>query len=1049
MNSLELNMKNNLIQNFFIIGLSQDDILQISEQDSRAKFSIIFTDPTLAQLAPKIISKFPPTSNNYNSIKDEVIIEHCFPTGFSIKTSKSRIPPRPFVFELDNNLYNYVDNNKFLYSKIHFTCLEFYESLDEYQLLKDKIINTYFEESKESTIKIENITKINFSEKYYIPKIICFASLLPFSYELYSILHNIYNIYKSKENLLLERYIEKIIMSLPLPIFNNKDIVLYFNHMNEKNENIFKFKEVNFSAFNTFDYYLNSTYSNSLFDLFNYIHVENVMKIFKYIILEVPILIFSPNIILLSAIMEDLLSLITPFHYIVPHTNILPKKYYGLINNEEKFFFGIVEKYSSKFFFSNKIKLNKNLLIVVDLEDKNELVKEITPQNNDNNCKSIIINNDEHYMQLDSNNQNTDKVDIINIDFPAKLKKYLSQKLNNYLVEVTYNNKNNIIETRYIFNCKIRYIFHKFFVKLMSGYTNYLLKCPNNSNYGVNMIYKSNKDNSMQRYIKKIFNVDEYISNFPKDIQIFYKAFFSTHIFFNFIKGILFPKNEIDSFNHKHFDLLTYLKKNKDVRKKNENFQYVYDRYINFFKYIKKNDIIKISIDDDYSFNKDEIEMLEKNKKNGLIKYTQEINSKDNEIKISYILFPKLLYDNKFFNVPYINQFYRHYLTLPNNKSIKEFSELLVNSEHYYLREYSNVIYPRAIQGNRVPMSLFLFSSGTISDKSSSISFNFRMHSYIEFIWLLLNSCSLWYCNSQEEIDVKVDNIFDILAKVNFVEEQILFYLCMAIYKYSTKQNFIRIMEIIKRFTGFNSYSIYLLLFDKMLQIEKNIDSTKNNNISNINNKRSLLDINLYKKEYKELDDCKLKEEFLFICEKQICDKCGNEIEINLPEIISQKIDKMKNNFVFKCPKCEEKNENIYIEYYLTLNNLKNKDKFIVNKGKFKLIAPHLLFENLKSYVIEGVKNYELDIDHIFSNKNINLLNIIFYFNFKNLPIDFIIPYLNENENRKDRDYFNVIDDIDETIEEINNDTSIIKDFKKSDNTNFSLIPDSGSKNEN
>ena len=65
-----LNMKNNLIQNFYIIGITYDDIDSKSKNKPLKESDISFS--------PKIISKFPDIKN-YNSIPDEIIIEHCFP----------------------------------------------------------------------------------------------------------------------------------------------------------------------------------------------------------------------------------------------------------------------------------------------------------------------------------------------------------------------------------------------------------------------------------------------------------------------------------------------------------------------------------------------------------------------------------------------------------------------------------------------------------------------------------------------------------------------------------------------------------------------------------------------------------------------------------------------------------------------------------------------------------------------------------------------------------------------------------------------------------
>ena len=71
-----LNMKNNLIQNFYIIGITQEDI--------NSNLKDILSNNFNMGLSPKIISKFPETNSNYNMIPNEIIIDHCFPTGYKI-----------------------------------------------------------------------------------------------------------------------------------------------------------------------------------------------------------------------------------------------------------------------------------------------------------------------------------------------------------------------------------------------------------------------------------------------------------------------------------------------------------------------------------------------------------------------------------------------------------------------------------------------------------------------------------------------------------------------------------------------------------------------------------------------------------------------------------------------------------------------------------------------------------------------------------------------------------------------------------------------------
>ena len=148
-----LNLKNNLIQNFYELGLCPDRFFQVGE-DGKGVF-INFKDLKNVSLNAEVISKFPPENGNFNSIKDEILLAHCFPKGFHIilETEEKKKPPTHFEFHLDNFSFNYSDEERKIYSKIYFTCFEFYESLEQYNNYKKEII-TNISNSKNTTIEI-------------------------------------------------------------------------------------------------------------------------------------------------------------------------------------------------------------------------------------------------------------------------------------------------------------------------------------------------------------------------------------------------------------------------------------------------------------------------------------------------------------------------------------------------------------------------------------------------------------------------------------------------------------------------------------------------------------------------------------------------------------------------------------------------------------------------------------------------------------------------------------------------------------------------------
>ena len=165
---------------------------------------------------------------------------------------------------------------------------------------------------------------------------------------------------------------------------------------------------------------------------------------------------------------------------------------------------------------------------------------------------------------------------------------------------------------------------------------------------------------------------------------------------------------------------------------------------------------------------------------------------------IKYILFPKLLFDDKYFKQKYNSQFFKHYLELPNDNFIKELNKSLEMSENDYILKYCCTVYPKAANSNlKMSISNFIFGQNNTSNSnhnSSAQNFPFELyiHNYIEYNWLLLISCSLWYCNSNKEMQIRINKIFDILEKVDYIEEQVLFFVFYSLYKYSNIPQFIK-----------------------------------------------------------------------------------------------------------------------------------------------------------------------------------------------------------------------------------------------------------------
>ena len=839
-----INMKNNLIQNFYIVGLSPEEFLQFKE-NNKAELLNIFGNTNNKELIPKMISKFPPKNSNFNGINDKIIVNHCFPNGLKIVDYNNNLEGKKrttFYFELDNFLFNYTIEEKNIFSKLYFTCLEIYEPLTKYFNYKNDVIELFNK-------KIEVINDVNqLDEKcknIFIPKIICFSTILPFYREMRKILITIYRLYSNNLNnnyiIPLEKLIEQIVLSIPIPLMSNTHLELLFN-INDPDNYLLNSNSLNkivFPLFNIRERNIQHYYTNPII-IFRKFNVDDVIKIFKYILLEIPILFFSDDKSILSCMIENFLSLLSPFKYMHPHISLLPRKLYGLIGTENKFLFGINEKYNYNFFKNNNIEIDKKIVIINVNESKIEEIMKDTNEMIVENDSFLVIEEDDNktneqeysegnYVRNDYVMYNFVRTELTAIELPCS-KKDLNDDLVNYL-----NKKGQKDEDE--FNYKIKNIFYKFFVFLLEGYNDYLLnsKCFYDffihKNCGNELLYKKNNEKGINdlNFIKEIFKYEEYLIKFPKD-QLFYFVFFQTKMFINFLRERIYVNDKINSIAHKQFDQLTFLKSHKNFRKKEEN-KGVYEELKKKPQVKTKKEAIKevciVSLD----FSKDEEEQLiNKGKQQILLKYAQyiasdkkkekddknknDITTTDNKILIDYPLFPKLLFDDECFNMNYDNLFFMHGIDLPN-RVVEEYKIKCIsfNENNYKNRNY---MFPPKIF-EQLP-----------STNRSKVSFDVTSYNYIYYNWIILLCCSLWYCEPIERI-IRLNEILIKLDKLDCIEEIVLKLLFKTFLKYGTKNQCIKIHKKMTEFYGHSNYLYLNLLCNKLCEKESEINNLNEN----------------------------------------------------------------------------------------------------------------------------------------------------------------------------------------------------------------------------
>ena len=983
MSDQDFNLNNHLIQNFYIIGLDSAEIF-----DEK-----IYKDPTNLNIEPKVLSKFPHSSKTYNSIPNELILKHCFPIGFKIIKYPIKPNNQNFFFTLENIPLNFIDNKK--YQKIHFNCYLFYEKLNDYFNLKRNKFNFLNKDFSDKNL-------INEIENFYIPKIICLATLFPFPHEFAKILKILHKNFTQEINYIknpIEKVIENLIMEIPLPSYG----LFGFNYL--------FFKE----RFNFYKNPLNMLQNNSieLNVLFYLFKVEEIVKIFKGILLELPIVFFTPDKKKLTNSVESFLSIISPFDYCFPNVSILPCNCYSIIENYDSYVLGINEEFNENFFRENNLEIDDKNIIIIDLE-KSEIIQ--TNNNNENEEIQRIILDEPNYEK----NMKIQKKLFDNVELPMKYKKKLVANLSAYLNKLK-NSKSAEKEERDSFNLTIRNEFYYFFASILMNYSDFI-KFDNNNlkKYNENFIYK--KQDFMN--IKDIFYYSDFIDEFNKDDRVFFERFLKTKMFFHFIQKKIFPSSTKEKSDVLLFDEQIIEKKNKYFfNKKNKcNFK-------DNNEFLPNKNMIDLSKNNNNNnqFKQSEKEFLiQEENISKAFDYFQIINydKLSNEINIEYPIFPCLLYDNIFFK--------KNYSENTINKNMNIFDQIEEKMNQILQNQKITEIYKE----NNYNFDHFKNNNFTYK--------NLMRYNLINLTWLIIFGGSFHYCDKIEK-ELRFNKMIEIIENLEYIEEDVLEYVYMCLIKYGSDSQCVKFYEILLKISGLDNYTNFSLLCMKLtkkfnarfmksmsnqslrvtlLMRESAMTDEVINNNNNNENKENYFNLLLkedeiifrersifnYKKKNKIDSNENQIEEIQFEIQHK-CEFCEHSDALDFNNLINSQINNNNNNEInFSCSKCKKKNK-----FKINVLILQNENSKLEN---FELIDALNLF-NLTKKNFFNLSEFNIDVENL-RKKDKNLFyNYIFYFSIRKLPYDFIIPYSNDNYDNNENESESSSDESEKNFENL------------------------------
>ena len=1031
----KLNEGYNLVDYFLTIGVNPSIFKNTWLYES--DISILNTKYK-EYIKPILINKFPSFDKKLIGF-DDAIIQHCFPNGFEVCKFSRQPEYKIFSILLDNNNYSISHPFKYVVCLRFYESISKYKKLfDKYKesknitMPRDSNIISENKIAKEDEVKIskslnsplkknnffnrkyfrcnESFPKpldteclesdynssdiklnFNFSEsllrktefdkhenneinnqrndykKYYIPKCICLISLYPFINELSKIINIIYQYSLVEKQIYpLEKIINNLLIEVPTPPKG-----IYSVEYSLINEIIL------LQATKRNDLHVLSIDFSKLFIIFN---IENLLEIFRYLMLNTKIMLFSKEITNLTPIILSLLSLLYPFYYPYSVVSILHKEAYKLIDNITPVLVGINEKYDKKFLQDNDIDIN-DFTLIVNI-DKHELIK----------------------LEPDPN-----KIIKPLPELPSKYKISLMNKIINCVSEIKSNQK--MVGKSIFFQQNMRRIFLEFQFDLMKDYFKFL----NND------IYKHQDDGKSS--LEKAFKLKEFLNKVPNEYYDFYEYFLRTQMFCDFIYKRMMPRDKFEQIDVLYFEEMLFKNKNDCIllNTNNYNFSKIYTvqkptpltqqqiYYFNHFNIRNKlllNGIEITNLNNIYettrrkSFNIDtrmlmnvnvnnipilknnlkidnndeSIENFKKNNnidnqinKNFIHKHSEEevLLSKNNKSSknqplFSYIIFPKL--DNEYF---YKNDIKNYHIDFSMFQEVKQVDNELLSKSH---------LSPIEIKTNETSNYIYLLwlklwvSTFHYQDKNEQKYRFFQMMNIIRRI-------------NQHEISV-INNLFSVLVKYKLDDDLILYLYQHILYYQLIPSNFI--FRTIRTLINNKKNKLKLKTFN-ITKYFKTLKDKLNNEM------REGLYLKKYfrKRTLKSIYDTEILEEKVTFSIEENCNECDRKIDLNQ---FILKINDTNNDLLWaKCPYCES---NYLPKLNIIFGSENNKNNRL--KGTTSIVDSVILYspKTLNYSMLENIQNnFEINVEEFKSNYNPFFWNVIWYFKMKKLPFDFILPY--------------------------------------------------------
>ena len=475
-------------------------------------------------------------------------------------------------------------------------------------------------------------------------------------------------------------------------------------------------------------------------------------------------------------------------------------------------------------------------------------------------------------------------------------------------------------------------------------------------------------------YIEILFDIEGFVNSHKVD-ELFYRKFFHTKLFKNFIIKKIYPITLRDKIDILYFDERIADKRNKSVFENKINTPFI---YYQFFSHDQK---ILIN---PQSFSKNEINYIRNDniRQKKIFNYYQIIMNKpnSNDIIIKYPIFPKLLYDDYYFNVKYSEIYKINQIPMLNlnaiNQNIKDIYNLLKNKEF-------NLVY------NHTKYCLNNYNNSKLLRIEQKI--------ILPIIWLALNALSFNYCVGIEEKRIRFAQIIEKLYEIEYIDIEVVILILIVISKYGTsEQLLITFQKLLKNKILTNNYTLHSYVITSLSKnFNSDMVSSKTNTISSrsaILNKKDNKDMDIINLNYNKLLKRGLysknnEQELIDFGYKAMCPYCKVLNQINYSIILKQEGE--VHGVLLQCGNCKK--------------NFTPRIKVNINDNiieEFGLMSCFDMLEFIKNEFMTD-RNFCIDVKNFHKSYPDLFWNAVFYFSINELDFDFLTPYTKDISDNK------------------------------------------------